>query len=78
MLLLKILILSCMIILRIEEKYFYRYCLQAFSTKKTLKCHIKDFFKLNDKRKNIMPKNNEYVKFKNYEKKTFIQILKVI
>ena len=41
-------------------------CLQAFSTKEILKCHIKDGFKINGKQKIIMPKN---VKFKNYERK---------
>ena len=26
------------------RKHFYHYCLQAFSTKEILKCHIKDCF----------------------------------
>ena len=44
-------------------------CLQAFSTKEILKCHIKDGFKINGKQRIIMPKKGEYVTFKNYERK---------
>ena len=51
------------------RKYFCRYCLQAFSTEGTLKRHIKNCFKNNDKQKVIMPKKCEYIKFKNYERK---------
>ena len=57
MFLLKILILSCMIILYIvKKKHFCRYCLQAFSTEEILKHHIKDCFKINGKQRIIMPK----------------------
>ena len=52
-----------------ERKHFCRYCLQAFSTEEILIRHIKDFFKINDKKRTIMPKKGEYVKFKNYERK---------
>ena len=45
------------------------YCLQAFRTAETLKCHIKDSFKINHKKKVKMPKNSEYVRFKNKERK---------
>ena len=52
-----------------EKKYFCRYCLQAFSTEKMLKLHIKDRFRINGKQRIIMLKKGEYVKFKNYERK---------
>ena len=59
-----------MIILQIVElKQFCCYCLQAFSTEEILKGHIKDFFKINGKQRIIMPKKDEYVKFKHYERK---------
>ena len=52
------------------RKHFCRYCLQAFSTEEILlKRHIKNCFKINGKRRIIMPKNGEYIKFKNYERK---------
>ena len=50
--------------------HFCRYCLQAFSTDEILKRHIKVCFKINGKQRIIMPKKSEYVKFKNYERKT--------
>ena len=31
------------------RKFFFRYCLQAFRTEKTLKLHIKDCFQINSK-----------------------------
>ena len=51
------------------KKHFCCYCLQAFSTKKILKRHIKDCFKINGKQKAIMAKKVEYDKFKNYKNK---------
>ena len=45
------------------EKHFFRYCLQAFSTNEILKCHIKECFIINNKKRIIMPKG-EYVKLK--------------
>ena len=51
------------------EKKFSRYCLQAFCTKKILKRHIKDCSKINGKRRIIVPRKDEYVKFKNYKRK---------
>ena len=48
-----------------RKKYFCRYCLQAFSTDEILKRNIKDCFKVNGKQRIIMPKKEEYVKFKN-------------
>ena len=60
-----------MIILYItEKKHSCRYCLRAFSTDEILKHHVKYCFKINGKQKIIMPKNGEYVKLKNYERKT--------
>ena len=38
------------------RKQFCCYCLQAFSTEKTLKCHVKDGFKINGKQVIKMPK----------------------
>ena len=52
------------------KKHFCCCCLQAFSTEEILKCCIKDCFKINCKQKIIMPKKGEFVKFKNYERKT--------
>ena len=46
------------------------YCLQAFSTGEILKSNIKDCFKINGKQRIIMSRKGEYVKFKNYERKT--------
>ena len=48
---------------------FYRYCFHAFITKEILKCHIKDCFKVDGKKRIIMPKKGEYVKFKHFERK---------
>ena len=45
------------------------FSLQTFSTKEILKRYIKDCFEINSKQKNKMPKTDEYVKFKNYERK---------
>ena len=44
------------------RKHFCRYCLQAFRTVQKLKCHIKDYFKVNGKQDINMPKKDEYVK----------------
>ena len=44
-------------------------CLQAFSTEEILKRDIKDCFKINDMQRIMMPKKDEYVKFRNYERK---------
>ena len=52
-----------------EKKHSYRYCLQTFSTEKILKLQINDCFKINSKQIIQMPKEGEYVKFKNYERK---------
>ena len=52
-----------------KKKTFCRYCLQAFSIEEILKRPIKKCFKINGKQRIIMPKNGEYVKFKNYERK---------
>ena len=65
----KFLILSYIIILYTIEKKILRYCVQAFSTEEILKHYIKDRFKINVKQKIIMPKKDEYVKSKNYERK---------
>ena len=51
------------------RKHFCRCCLQAFSTEKILKIHIKDSFKVNGKQRVITPKKGEFVKLKNYERK---------
>ena len=51
------------------RKYFCRYCLHAFITEEVLKRHIKNCFKINDEQTIKKPKNGEYVKFKNFERK---------
>ena len=55
--------------LHCRKKHFCRYSLQTFSTGEILKRHVKDCFEINSKQKNKMPKTDEYVKFKNYERK---------
>ena len=45
--------------LRCGRKHFSRYYLQAFSTGEILKCHIKDCFKVNGKRRIIIPKKGK-------------------
>ena len=44
--------------------------MQVFSTEELLKRHNKDCLKINSKQRIIKPKKGEYVKFKNYERKT--------
>ena len=51
------------------RKNFCRYCLQAFRTADALKCHIKDYFKINFKQRIKMPRKGEYVRFESYERK---------
>ena len=51
------------------KRYFCRYSLQAFGTEEILKSHINDCFKINCKQIIQIPKEGEYVKFKNYERK---------
>ena len=51
------------------RKHFCCYCLPAFRTAETFKCHIKDCFKINGKQTIMMPKKDEYIKFKNFERK---------
>ena len=55
--------------LHFGRKHFCRYCLQAFSTEEILKSHSKDCFRINAKQRIIMSKKDEYVRFKNYERK---------
>ena len=50
------------------RKDFCWYCLQALSTEEILKSDIKDFFKINGKRKIIMPEKGEFVKLKKYKR----------
>ena len=51
------------------RKHFCRYCLHTSITEEILKPHIKDCFKNNDKQTIKMPKKDEYVNFKNFDKK---------
>ena len=44
-------------------------CLKAFGIEEILKWNIEDCFKINGKQRIIMPKKDEYVKFKNYKRK---------
>ena len=43
-----------------ERKHFCRYCLQAFSTEKISRRHIKVCFKINDKQRIIMSQKGQY------------------
>ena len=49
------------------NKIFCRYCLHVFITEGILNTQFKDFFKTNAQQTVKMPKNDEYVKFKNIE-----------
>ena len=40
-----------------------------------LKFHTKECLKINDKRRIIMPKKDEYVKLRNYERKTILSFI---
>ena len=51
------------------RKHFCCYCLHVFIREEILEHHTKGCFKINDKQMIKMPKNGEYVKFKNFEKK---------
>ena len=42
-----------------KKKHFCRYCLQGFSTREILKRHIKDYLKINGKKRTVMPKKSE-------------------
>ena len=44
--------------------------MQAFRTAENLECHLKDCFKINDKQTIRRPKKNEYIKCKNFRRKT--------
>ena len=52
------------------RKHFCCYCLQVFKTADTLKCDIKNCFKINGKQRIKMPAKSEYVRFKKYERKS--------
>ena len=52
-----------------ERMHFFCHCLQAFGTEKILQFHTNDCFKINGKQMIKMPENDEYVRFKNYERK---------
>ena len=41
----------------------------CFHYRRNIKCHIKDCFKINGKQTIKMPKKDEYVKFKNFERR---------
>ena len=51
------------------RKYFCPYCLLAVRAAGKLKCHIKDYFKINGKETINMPKKGEYNKFENFGRK---------
>ena len=50
------------------NKTFLLLLFKAFIIDEILKSYIKDCFKINDKQRIIMPKKDDYVKFKNYER----------
>ena len=51
------------------RKHFCNYCLQAFRTAEKLRCHIKDYLKIDGKQTINMPQKGEYIKFKNFGRK---------
>ena len=53
-----------------RRKHCCCYCLHDFITEEILKPHINDYLKINGKQTIKMPKKVEYVKFKNFERKT--------
>ena len=57
------------------RKHLCHYCLQSFSTEEILKRHIKNWFKINVNQTIILPKNGEYVNFKNYEIKIMLPFI---
>ena len=52
-----------------ERQYFCRYCLQAFSTAKTLKFLVDDFFTINGKTIIKKSEKDKYVKYKDFERR---------
>ena len=55
------------------KKTFLPLLFRAFSTEKISKSHIKDYLKINSKQRIVMPKKDEYVKFKNYERNVCVR-----
>ena len=51
------------------RKHFCSYCLHAFITEEILKRHIEDCYEINGHQRIKMPKKDEYITFKNYERK---------
>ena len=51
------------------KKTFLSLLFTAFCTEEILERHIQDCFKINGKQRIIISKKDEYVKFKNYERK---------
>ena len=51
------------------RKHFCTYCLQAFRAEEKLKYHIKDWFNIDVKQKIKIPKEDESIRFKNYQGK---------
>ena len=49
------------------RKHFCRYCIQASIAEEILKLHVRDCFNINDKQRINVPKNDEYIKLKNFE-----------
>ena len=52
----KILLHLCIIIHYIVAEKFYRYYLQAFSTEKISKCHVKDYLRIKSNQMIKMPR----------------------
>ena len=51
------------------RKHFCRYSLQTFRTSEKLKCNFRDYFEIYGKQIIKMPKNDEYIKVKNFKRK---------
>ena len=52
-----------------DKTPFWHYCLEAFIIEHISTLHIKDCFKVIDKQRCPIPTKDEYVKFRNYERK---------
>ena len=55
--------------LHLGRKYFSLYYLQAFRKAEILKCHIKDYFKINGKQRILMPKKVNMLDLKTIREK---------
>ena len=53
-----------------KKKHFCWYCLQCFSKSKVLDCHVKYCLAINPTKSVLIPQENEYVNFQNFNRST--------